>query len=126
MDLLSWTRKMNGQPNLLEDTLSSSGEGLLDVRPRTRSGGTILRNSVSRIAGTLSLDKSEVFVGGEVGVYWDINAVVSHERDWIGMFEADEETPESFLDSRLRGENRAQHGHLSWHIDRARFRQRKD
>ena len=117
---------MSGQRNILEDAMSSSGEGLLEVRPRTHSGGTLFRNSVSRIAGTLSLDKSEVFVEGEVGVYWDISAVVTHERDWIGMFEADEETPESFLDSRLRGENRAHHGRLSWYIDGERFRGRED
>lgn len=117
---------MNGRPNSIDiNSLSFSGEGSLEVRPRTHSGGTLLRNSVSRIAGALTLDKSEVSVGERVGVYWDIPAVFAHERDWIGLFEVGEESPENFIDWRLRGENRAQHGQLSWYIEREQFRGRK-
>lgn len=72
-----------------EDNLSLS-LGLSADRMRTLSGGTILRNTLSRICGTLRLDRTEIALGERVGVYWDIPGVVPHEMDWIGMFDAGE------------------------------------
>ena len=66
---------------------SSSGDSWNDEQTRPHSSSILLRNAVSRICGTLRLDRTEVTVGERVGVYWDIPTVTPHGRDWIGMFE---------------------------------------
>ena len=92
-------------------------------RPRTRSGSTLFRNNTSLTpGGVLTVDRTEVRVGDRVRVNWDIPGGIPHDMDWVGLFEAGEENPENYLDSRLRGSTIAR-GQITWQLNAERFRE---
>ena len=84
---------------------------------------TLRTSPLQELAGSLEVDRSRVIIGETVGVAWDVRGVDSrflNHMDFLGLFEVIErDAPveiDNLIDSKLRGFNSSQTGHVNWLI----------
>ena len=119
---------MNEQEHAVEDPQPFSTSERAQLTLERGSGANTLRAlSQQEPSGSIRVDRSRVIVGERVGVAWDVSGVDSrflNHMDFLGMFEVSEGAPveiDNLIDSKLRGFNSSQSGHINWLIQSDHF-----